>query len=69
LNNFRQLVRAVKKSHGELITLLQSVPAEEFSKDRGLRSDGEKVTIACILQVELDDERVHHRQIVKFGGS
>jgi len=68
LNNFRQLVRAVEKSHRDLITLLQSVPAKEFSKDRGLRSDGEKVTITRILQVELDDERVHHQQIVKFGG-
>ena len=37
-------------------------------KDRGLRHDGEKVTIARILQVELDDERVHHRQITEFGG-
>ena len=63
LNNFRQLVRAVQKSHRDLITLLQSVPAAEFSKDRGLRSDGYKVTIARILQAELDDERVHHQQI------
>ena len=68
LNNFRQLVRAVQKSHRDLITLLQSVPAAEFSKDRGLRSDGYKVTIARILQAELDDERVHHQQIVEFGG-
>ncbi len=68
LNNFRQLVRAVKKSHRDLITLLHSVPAQEFSKDRRLRSDGEKVTIASILQVELGDERVHHQQIVEFGG-
>ena len=68
LNDFRQLVRAVCKSHRDLITLLQSVPAEEFSKDRGLRSNGYKVTIARILQVELDDERVHHQQIAEFGG-
>ena len=68
LNNFRQLMRAVEKSHRDLITLLQSVPAEEFSKDRGLRSNGYKVTIARILQVELDDERVHHQQIVEFEG-
>ena len=68
LNNFRQLVRAVHQSHRDLITLLQSVPAEEFSKDRGLLSNGYKVTIARILQVELDDERVHHQQIVEFEG-
>ena len=68
LNDFRQLVRAVEKSHQDLITLLQSVPVEEFSKDRGLRSNGYKVTITRILQAELDDERVHHQQIVEFGG-
>lgn len=68
LNNFRQLVRAVQRSHRDLITLLQSVPAEEFSKDRGLRSNGYKVTIARILQVELDDERVHHQQIAEYRG-
>ena len=68
LNNFSQLVRAVQKSHRDFITLLQAVPAKEFSKDRGLRSNGYKVTIARILQVELDDERVHHQQIAEFGG-
>ena len=67
VNNFSQLVRAVQKSHRDLITLLQSVPAEEFGKDRGLRSNGYKVTIARILQAELDDEKVYHQQIVEFG--
>lgn len=69
VNNYDRLVRAVKKSHRELITLLRSVAAEEFDKDRGLRSKGYRVTIARILQAELDDERVHHRQIAEFAAA
>ena len=57
-----------QEAQRELIMLLRSIPAEEFGRDRGLRSNGYRVIIARILQAELEDERAHHRQIAEFGG-
>ena len=67
VDDFSKLVKAMKKSHGELIRLLRSIPAQEFDRDRGLRSNGDEVTIADLLQTELKDERLHHQQIAEFG--
>ena|GEM_PF-6482877 len=36
----------LERSHRELIEFLAAIPAEEFSKDRGLRSGQYKVTVA-----------------------
>ena len=56
----------VEASHRNLIEFLKTVPAEEFHNDRGLRFRGYKVTIARLLQAEIDDERQHHAQVKEF---
>jgi hypothetical protein len=52
-----ELVASVEASHQELIVFLQGVPAGEYAKRAG---------IARLLQTEIDDEKVHHRQIEGF---
>jgi len=66
-DDFVELLASVEASHRELIDFLKAVPAEEFEKDRGIRSGRYKVTIARILQAEADDEKEHHSQIKEFG--
>jgi hypothetical protein len=52
-----------------LIEYLETVPAEAFEKDFGVRSGrGARVTIARLLQAELEDEQEHLRQIQDFVG-
>jgi len=62
-----ELVAAVEDSHRGLVGFLETIPAEEFDKDRGVRFKGYKVTIARLLQVEARDEREHDRQIREFA--
>lgn len=64
--DFAELLSSVKNSHQNLIDYLGTIPAEEFDKDRGVRFKRYKVTIARLLQAELDDEKVHHQQIKEF---
>ncbi len=66
-DDFVELLASVEASHRELISLLETVPAEEFEKDRGIRSGRYKVTIARILQTEADDEKKHHTQMKEFS--
>jgi len=66
-DDFGQLLASVEASHLELMDFLGTVPAEEFEKDRGIRSGRYRVTIARILQAEADDEKEHHSQIKEFG--
>jgi len=49
-----------------LVDFLEAIPAEEFDKDRGVRFKGYKVTIARLLQVEIDDEKTHLTQVEGF---
>ncbi len=65
-DDFAELVSSVSKSHQTLIDFLNTVPAEEFEKDRSVRFKGYKVTIARVLQVEINDEKVHYNQIKQF---
>ncbi|MFQ6058962.1 MAG: DinB family protein [Anaerolineae bacterium] len=65
-DDFADLLSLVKDSHQKLIDFLKTIPAEEFDKDRGIRFKGYEVTIASILQVEIDDERTHHTQVKEF---
>lgn len=67
--DFAELLYAVEASQRALMGLLGTVPAEEFDKDRGIRSKRYKVTIARLLQAEADDEEEHHRQIKEFAES
>jgi hypothetical protein len=66
-DDFADLLSLVEGSHRKLIEFLRTIPAAEFDKDRGLRFKGWKVTIARLLQAEMDDEKTHHTQIKEFG--
>lgn len=61
--NFKELLFSLKNSHQKLINFLRTVPAEEFNKERGLRWKNNKVTIANEIQPEINDEKVHYKQI------
>lgn len=68
-DNLGEMVSSVESSHRRLVDFIETVPAEEFNRDRGLRVKGYKVTIARLLQAELDDEKIHHQQIQDFAQS
>jgi hypothetical protein len=65
-DDFAELVSSIEDSHRRLVEVLQTVPAEEFDRDHGVRFKGYKVTIAGTLQAEIDDERTHCTQIEEF---
>ena len=66
-DGFAELLSLVEDSHQKLIALLKTIPAEEFHKDRGVRFKGYKVTIAHLLQAEIDDGKTHHTQVKRFS--
>ena len=67
-DDYEEMLSLVETSHRELIEFLATVHADEFDKDRGIRSGrGYKVTIGRLLQAEADDEQEHHRQIREFA--
>lgn len=68
-DDFTELLQSVQESHRRLVNFLETVPPEEFDKDRGLRFKRYKVTIARILHAEADDEKERHAQIVEFRDS
>jgi uncharacterized damage-inducible protein DinB len=66
-NDFGKLASSAKASHEKLVNFLETLPAEEFDQDKGVRFKGYKVNIASLLQVEIKDEKVHHAQIESFS--
>ena len=68
-DDFGELLSSVGESHRKLIDFLKTVPAEEFTMDRGLRFKGYKVTIARLMQAEADDEKEHYEQVKEFAAS
>ena len=63
-DDFDELSALSRDSQGQLIAYLESVPAEAFEKDFGVRSRRNyKVTIARLLQAELMDGQEHLKQI------
>jgi hypothetical protein len=57
-------------SHQALLAALSAVPAEDVSRDLGVRSTrGRRVTIALLLEVEARDERKHAEQIREFAST
>jgi hypothetical protein len=62
------LLSLVKHSHTRLVEFVYAIPAEVFEKDHGVRYKGNPVTIARLLQDEIDDEQVHFQQIHEFFG-
>jgi hypothetical protein len=66
--DFEELLALVRDSQRQLIEYLESVPAEVFEKDFGVRSGrNTKVTIARLLQAEWKDEQKHLEQIQNFA--
>jgi hypothetical protein len=66
-DDFADLLASVEDSHQRLIDFLETIPPEEFDRDRGLRFKGYKITIARLLHVEAKDEAEHHTQIKEFA--
>ena len=65
-DEFEELLSLVKETHGNLLALIQDLPASELWKDRGIRSRGWKVTIGRLLEVEMEDEEEHYSQLKQF---
>ncbi len=61
-----ELMSTLQVSHQKLLATFQSIPAEEFEQDHGVRFKGYKVTIARLLEAELKDEEEHYLQIEQF---
>jgi uncharacterized damage-inducible protein DinB len=68
-DDFAELLSSVEDSLQQLVNFLDTIPAEEFDKDRGVRYKRYKVTIARLLQAETTDEKTHHGQIEEFRQS
>jgi hypothetical protein len=62
----KDLMASAQESHRKLVRLLETVPAEEFDADKDVRFKGYKVTIARLIQGEIDDEKTHYSQIEVF---
>ena len=62
-DDFAELLASVEDSLQQLVAFLETVPAEEFDKDRGVRYKRYKVTIARLLQADISDVKTHHQQV------
>lgn len=67
--NLRKQVELVRQAQKKLMDELQTIPAEDLKRDMGVRSRGIKVTIARLLQAELEDETTHFEQIYEYRKS
>jgi hypothetical protein len=68
-DDFQELLSLVRKTHNELLNFLKEVPASEFYKDRGIRSNNYHVILGRLMQVEMEDEEKHYSQIRDFSRS
>jgi hypothetical protein len=68
-SSLREQVDLVRRSQKQLMDELQTIPAEDLKRDTGVRARGIKVTIARLLQAELEDETTHFEQIYEFRKS
>ena len=64
--NFGEQLELLKKTHKELLEYLQDLPEEEFERDHGLRNGRSIVTIARLLDSEIEDEQTHCMDIEDF---
>ena len=61
-------VALAQASHRALLAALAALPAEDVSRDYGVRSSGRRrVTVAMLLGVEARDEHKHAAQIQEFA--
>lgn len=67
-DDWDELLSSIAASHQKLIGVLETTPAQEFDRDRGLRFKDYPVIISDILHAEVKDEREHGRQIEEFAG-
>ena len=65
----KEQVELARDTQRQLLDYLQTLPAEDFNRDTGVRFKGIKITIARLLQAELDDEKTHFEQIFVFRNS
>lgn len=64
--NFNEQLELVKNTHKDLLRYLQDLPEGEFERDHGLRNGQSKVTIARLLESEIEDEQTHCMDIEDF---
>jgi hypothetical protein len=64
--DFKQQLELVKNTHKELLQYLQDLPDQEFERDHGLRNGNSKVTIARLLDSEIEDEQTHCMDLEDF---
>ncbi len=70
LPTLEQTAAAAQASHCALVSVLESLPADDLNRDFGVRSTrNRRVTIAMLLGVEVQDERTHSAQIRAFAAS
>ncbi|MEW5938020.1 MAG: hypothetical protein AB1750_00040 [Chloroflexota bacterium] len=62
----KEEVDLARETQKQLLDYLQTLPVEDFNRDTGVRFKGIKVTIARLLQAELDDEKTHFEQVFEF---
>jgi hypothetical protein len=67
--DFREQIELVRDAQKQLMEYLQTLSTEDYKLDTGVRAKGIKVTIARLLQAELEDETIHFEQIVEFRKS
>ena len=65
--DFAELLYSLESSQRALMGFLATVAADEFDKDRGVRFQGYKVTIARLLEVQAKDDEEHYEQIRAFA--
>ncbi len=64
--DFSEQLELVKNTHMELLQYLQELPDREFERDHGLRNGRSKVTIARLLDSEIEDEQTHCMDLEDF---
>jgi hypothetical protein len=65
-NSFQELLVSAQASQEKLIRFLQTISPENFNRDFGVRFRGYKVTMQRVLEAEVKDEQIHHKQITEF---
>ena len=64
--SFPELMELLNNSQRALTEFLDTVPAEAFNKDFGVRFRGYKVTVRRLLEAETRDEQIHYQQIQDY---
>jgi C_GCAxxG_C_C family probable redox protein len=63
---YEALLKITAISHKALLDALVALPEAVFLQDFGARFKGYKVTLARLLEAEMEDERTHFGQILAF---